>query len=77
MAAEAVGGVKEESSEKSNISDINADLTINLNTSDLNESSVSRKPDEIFKLGFGLNDLYKISLEFYRKGECVSSTDRE
>lgn len=41
------------------------DLTIVVNTSAVNTSNVN----EEFKHGFSLNDLYKISLEFYKRGE--------
>ncbi|XP_065661530.1 Golgi resident protein GCP60 isoform X2 [Hydra vulgaris] len=63
MAAEAA-----EQTEKPAVqSYYNGDLTIELNTSDLNKSSVTPSKEEIYKLGFSLNDLYKLSLLFYKK----------
>lgn len=68
MAAEVVGGGKDENTPEETFNS-NGNLSINLDASSLNESSVTRKNEEIFKLGFNLNDLYKISLQYYRKGE--------
>ena len=43
----------------------NKNLTIDVNTSELDTSKI----DENLKFGFNLNDLYKVALEFYKKGE--------
>lgn len=48
-----------------NSEETNNDLTIVVNTSAINTSNIN----EEFKFGFSLNDLYKISLEFYKRGK--------
>ena len=45
----------------------NMDLTIVTNSSELDDSSIGNNSEGIYKLGFSLNDLYKLSLQFYRK----------
>ena len=70
MAAEAAGQTEKPAVE----STYNGDLTIELNTSDLNKCSVTPSREEIYKLGFSLNDLYKLSLQFYKKGKNTTYT---
>ena len=62
MAVEAQGGAKEEQTRIENIErDKNkeAELTIDTDTSAIDTSV------------FNLNDIYKLSIEFYRKGERI------
>jgi len=53
--------------EKNTTSSENMDLTIEANISELNAVSLDDTTEEIYKLGFSLNDLYKLSLQFYKK----------
>lgn len=70
MAEEAVGRDGEEQNNKemqneSKSSSQSNDMSIIVNTSAINENKTS---DE-FKYGFSSGELYKLGLEFYKKGK--------
>ena len=71
MAAEVVegGGQDDQAQKQHDEVKENMDITIIANRSELNTSLIGNNTEEIYKLGFSLNDLYKLSLQFYRKGE--------
>merc|ERR1712226_161519 len=80
MAAELVEGggqnddVLQQPEVESDMDDVaskteNMDITIVANTSELADISLGNNAEEIYKLGFSLNDLYKLSLQFYKKGK--------
>ena len=74
MAEEAVGGdsqntaaaVSTENGPTDQPAGEAADFSIVANTSEI---SVNTTREEVYKFGFNLTDLYKISLEYYKKGE--------
>merc|ERR1712002_68411 len=69
MAAELIegGGQEEDTRKESEGVSENMDITIVPNRSELNDSSIGNNSEEIYKLGFSLNDLYKLSMQFYKK----------
>jgi len=68
MAAEVVeGGGQEDESNTLQNSDENMDMSIVANRSELSSSLLGNNEEKIYKLGFSLNDLYKLSLQFYKK----------
>ena len=70
MAAEVVeGGGQEDESNTLQNSDENMDMSIVANRSELSSSLLGNNEEKIYKLGFSLNDLYKLSLQFYKKGK--------
>ena len=65
MAEEAVGRDGEKQNNENESTLLSNDLSIIVNTSAINENKTS---DE-FKHGFSPADLYKLGLEFYKKGK--------
>lgn len=72
MAEEAVGRKGEEENQEINNENKpnlpSSELSIIVNTSAIDES----KSSDEFKHGFSLCDLYKLGLEFYKKGKSDS-----
>lgn len=62
MAAEVVDRPSEDSASDANMSVV-------ANTSEISYETQSDTREQIYKFGFSLSDLYKLSLVFYKKGE--------
>ena len=46
-----------------------SDLSITLNSCDLADDNILKEDEPIYRHRFTLNELYKYSLQFYKKGE--------